>query len=113
MTTRRKMVKNYDESTLTLYGATYAVSSLSKTIQSHCTLHGLCQKLIDSTAGMNNDSYTDKERSDRVAQVWNQLKADQWTKPGEGKATMKKKVDEAKSKATPEELAVLKKLGLV
>lgn len=113
MTAKRVMTKDYTKQTLVLYGVTYSVSALPKTIQGNCKLHGLCQKLIDSTAGMNSKDYTDKERADKVAEVWKTLKEGSWRKPGEGMSTMKKKVDEAKTKATPEELEVLKKLGLV
>ena len=113
MTEKRKLSKDFSKLSLVLYGVTYKVSELTATLQNNCALHGLCQKLIDCTAGMNSKDYTDKERADKVAEVWAALKAGQWNKPGEGKATMKKKLDEAKDKATPAELAVLKKLGLV
>ena len=112
MTTKRKMTKDFTKGTLSLYGVQYKVTDLPQTMQANCRLHGLCQKLIDSTAGMNSKDYTEDERAAKVAEVWATLKKDQWTKPGESKATMKKKVDEAVEKASPEELAVLKKLGL-
>ena len=113
MTQKRKMTKDFTKGTLSLYGIQYKVSDLPKTMQANLKLHGLCQKLIDSTAGMNSKDYTDKEREAKVQEVWFTLKKNQWTKPGESKATMKKKVDEAVEKASPQELAVLKKLGLV
>jgi hypothetical protein len=113
MTTKRKMAKDFRLVTLTLYGITYKVSELSPTMQNNCKLHGLCQKLIDSTAGMNSKDYTDEERADKVAEVWTTLKTDQWTKPGEGKATMKKKLTNALANATITEAKMMLKLGLV
>ena len=109
---KRKMEKDFSKGTVVLYGKTYTTSGLSDTIKANLILHGLVQKLIDSTAGMNNKDYTDQERSAKISGVYETLKTGQWSKPGEGKATMKKKLEEAKTKATPAELAVLKKLGL-
>lgn len=113
MTAKRKMTKDFAKGTLVLYGVTYKLSELPPTMRANCGIHGLCQKLIDSTAGMNAKDYTDKERATKVFEVWSTLKKNQWTKPGEAKATMKKKLDEAAAKANPAELKVLKKLGLV
>lgn len=113
MTIKRKMTKDFAKSMLSLYGTVFKATDLSKTMQMNCMLHGLCQKLIDSTAGMNSKDYTDDERKAKVAEVWETLKKDQWTKPGESKATMKKKVDEAVEKANVEQAEVLHKLGLI
>jgi len=110
MTAKRKMEKDFAKLALVLYGKTYELSKLTKTIQSNCALHGLCQKLVDSTAGMNSKDYTDAERGKKIDEVWVILTSGQWKKPSEGKISAKKIVDEAKVKATPEELAVLKKL---
>ena len=112
MTTKRKVAKDFAKGTVVLYNKTYAVAGLTDTIKANLTLHGLVQKLVDATAGMNNKDYTDQERSAKIEEVYVSLKAGNWTKPGEGKSTMKKKLEEAKEKATPAELAVLKKLGL-
>ncbi len=113
MTAKREMAKDYSKLTLVLYGVTYSVHSLSKTIQDNCKLHGLCQKLIDSTAGMNSKDYTDKERAGKVAEVWKTLKEGSWKKPGEGIGALTKKVGNAKDLATLEEAAVMVKLGLM
>lgn len=112
MTTKRKMVKDFDAMTLVLYGITFKLSDLPKGIQAKCALHGMCQKLVDSTAGMNSKDYTDDERKEKIKEVYATLKSNLWAKPAEGKSTIKKKVDAAIAAATPEELALLKKLGL-
>lgn len=113
MTAKRDMIKDYTKLTLVLYGVTYSVSALPNTIQDNCKLHGLCQKLIDSTAGMNSKDYTDIERAAKIAEVWTTLKSGSWRKPEEGVAAMTKKVGNAKDLATVEEAAVMVKLGLM
>lgn len=113
MTTKRKMTKDFAKGTLVLYGITYKLSELSTTMRANCGIHGLCQKLIDSTAGMNSKDYTDEERADKVAEVWATLKTGQWTKPGEGKATMKRKVDNALAQASKTDAKMMLKLRLV
>lgn len=112
-TKKAKGGQDFNTKSVTMYGKTYRLDSLPKTQQDNCKVYGLAVKLTRTTAGMNLDTYSDKERSDKVEECWNHLKENNWNKPGEGKSTSKKKIDEAKSKATPEELAVLKKLGLV
>ena len=113
MTAKRDMVKDYAKLTLVLYGVTYSVSDLSTTIQDNLKLHGLCQKLIDSTAGMNSKDYTDKERAGKIAEVYKTLKSGAWRKPGEGIGAMNKKVTNAKDLATLEQAEVMVKLGLM
>ena len=104
--------QNFSDLSVTLYGKTYKLESLPKTQQNNCGVYGLAVKLTRTTAGMNVDTYTDVERSASVEECYGHMKANDWNKPGTGKSTMKKKLDEAKEKATPVELAVLKKLGL-
>ena len=112
-TKKAKGGQNFSEQSVTLYSKTYKVGSFPTTQQINCSVYGLAVKLVRCTAGMNNDTYSDAERSAKIDECWEHMKGNNWNKPGTGVSTMKKKVDEAASKATPEELAVLKKLGLV
>ena len=114
MTAKRKMVKDFVKQTVVLYNKTYTVVGLSDTIKGNLQLHGLVQKLVDSTAGMNAKDFTDVERSARIDKVYVNLKAGHWTVPGEAKVSKgDKKITAAASKATKHELAVMKKLGLL
>ncbi len=114
MSEKRKLEKDWEKQEFTLYGTTYKLSNVADSMKKNCEFHGFVQKLIDSTAGMTIKlGYTDAERKARINEVMARLKIGQWNKPGEGKETSKKKIDEAREKATPAELAVMKKLGLI
>jgi hypothetical protein len=115
METKKKKAKggqNFVSKSVTMYGKTYKLDSLPGTMQTNCGVYGLALKLNRSIAGMNADTHTDEERGRQIDATYDHLKRDQWNVTGEGKATLKKKLDEAKVKATPTELVVLKKLGL-
>jgi len=114
MSTKRKMVKDFTKQTVVLYGKTYTVVGLSDTIKGNLQLHGLVQKLVDSTAGMNTKDFTDAERSTKIDEVYTTLKAGNWTQPSTAKVSKgDKKIQAAATKASKNELAVMKKLGLL
>lgn len=114
MTTKRKMVKDFVKGTVVLYNKTYTIKGLSDTIKDNLQLHGLVQKLVDSTAGMNTKDFTDAERSVKIDEVFTTLKAGNWTQPSTAKVSKgDKKILAAATKATKNELAVMKKLGLL
>ena len=106
-----KIVKDHDKAEVTIFEKTYALSALPEDVRAKCSFHGLCQKLGDTTAGMKD--YNQAEKSAAIDRVYENLVKGLWRVPGEGTQTMKKKLAEAKEKATPKELDVLKKLGLV
>jgi len=106
-----KIIKNHEKAEVTILEKTYALKAIPQDMQNACAFHGLCQKLGDTTAGMK--AFTDKEKSAAIDKVYGNLVAGLWRVKGEGVQTMKKKMTEAKAKATPEELKVLEKLGLV
>lgn len=114
MTAKRKMVKDFAKQTVVLYNKTYTVTGLSDTIKGNLQLHGLVQKLVDSTAGMNTKDFTDVERSAKIDEVYTTLKSGNWTQPSTAKVSKgDKKILAAQSKATKHELEVMKKLGLI
>ena len=84
-----------------------------KDVQQKMIANGAKQKLADSLARSADVTLTAQEMVTELQALWARLVAGNWNRPGgEAKATMKKKLEEAKEKATPAELAVLKKLGL-
>lgn len=111
--TKKAKVKggqNFNEKSVTIFGKTYTLSSLPETQQSNCAVYGLAVKLNRSTAGMNKDTYTDKERSEKVDEVYKVLKGNNWNKPGDG--TRQPKIKQAWEKADKNERVILTKLGL-
>ena len=108
---KRTMVRDWERKVITILGVEYDYRKLSSEIQDKCGFLGFGTKLVDRIAGMK--AYTDAEKIEAVNKVNDNLLQDKWRQPGEGVVTMKKKMVEAKEKATPAELKVLKKLGLV
>lgn len=106
-----KIIKDHEKQEVTILGKMYALKAIPTDMQKACAFHGLCQKLGDTTAGMKD--FTQAEKSAAIDCVYINLKAGLWRKPGEAVQTIKKKLTEAKEKATPAELKVLEKLGLV
>lgn len=106
-----KIKKDWKKHTVTIFDKAYALSGIPTDMQVMCSFHGLCQKLGDTTASMKD--YSQTEKSAAIDKVYGNLKAGLWRVPGEAVQTMKKKLTEAKEKATPAELKVLEKLGLV
>ena len=84
-----------------------------KDVQQKLIAYGTKQKLADKVAKPSDEKLTPSEMQVELKALWERLVDNVWRIEGEAKSTMKKKVDEAKSKATPEELEVLQKLGLV
>ena len=112
---KRKLDKNFVTQTLVIYNKKYTVSGLPDTIKANLTFHGMVQKLVDSTSGMNAKDYTDEERSAKIEEVYAMLKAGNWTVPGTSKDKVKvdkTKVEAIKAKGNATELKVLKELGL-
>ena len=107
---KRTMVRDWEKKVITILGKEYDYSKLSPEMKDLAGFLGTGTKLVDKLAGMK--AYTDQEKSAVVDKTWNNLMEGKWRQPGEGVVTMKKKLTEAKSKATPAELEVLKKLGL-
>lgn len=108
---KRVMKRDWDERIVTLRGVEYKYNDLNAEMKDMCGFLGLGTKLQDVTADMA--AYNDKEKIEKVNRTFKTMLDGLWRVPGTGKQTMKKKMDEAKEKATPEELEVLKKLGLV
>ena len=82
-------------------------------VQMRCIANGVKQKLADDLARAADVKLTPKEMKEELAAMWDRLIDGKWFKPGGGVSSMKKKIDAAKDKATPKELEVLKKLGLI
>ena len=108
---KRIMERDWEELTITILGVKYDYDKLSQEIKDKCGFLGYGTKLVDKLAGMK--AYTDQEKIAVVNKTNNNLLEGNWRQPGEGVVTMKKKLTEAKTKATPAELKVLEKLGLV
>ena len=108
---KRTMERDWEKQTITILGVEYDYNKLSAEIQDKCGFLGYGTKLVDRLAGMK--AYTDKEKVEAVNKVNDNLLAENWRQPGEGGQSMKKKLTEARGKATPAELKVLEKLGLV
>jgi hypothetical protein len=102
--------QNFNELTVVMYGKTYKLLDLPKTQQNNCMVYGGALKMGRSIAGMNADTYTDTERSARIDETWETLKANNWNKPGAGKREDKLKA--AWDKASNSEKVILTKLGL-
>ena len=67
-------------------GTIYCVDELSPEMQRACAVHGLKQKLNDSTASMTDaKGYTNTERASMVESIWDTLTEGNWNKPSEGK----------------------------
>lgn len=108
---KRTMERDWEKRTITILGKTYDYNELRPEMRDMCGFLGFGTKLVDNLAGMK--AYSPEEKLEKVDKVFNSLMKNEWRVPGEGKQTMKKKMDEAKAKASDSELAVLKKLGLV
>ena len=67
-------------------GIEYRLGDLSDDMVTACAVHGLKQKLNDSTASMTDaKGYDTTERADMVESVWTTLAEGNWNKPSEGK----------------------------
>jgi len=108
---KRTMERDWKEQTVTILGKVYDYGVLTPEMKDMCGFLGFGTKLVDNLAGMK--AYTPEEKLERVDKVYTALKAGNWRIPGEGVQSMKKKLEAAKEKATPEELAVMERLGLL
>ena len=106
----RVMERNWEKQTITILGKVYDYKTLTPEMKDMCGFLGFGTKLVDNLAGMK--AYSPEEKLEKVSKVYSALLKGEWRIPGEGVQTMKKKLAEAEAKATPAELAVLKKLGL-
>lgn len=106
----RTMTRDWKERTITILGKVYDYNKLSPEMKDMAGFLGFGTKLVDNLAGMK--AYTSEEKTEKVDKVYDSLLAGNWRVPGEGVQSMKKKLTEAKGKATPAELKVLEKLGL-
>ena len=69
-------------------GVTYDADELPSEIRRACMVHGLKQKLNDSTAAMTDaKGYSNTERASTVEEVWETLMEGNWNKPSEGRVT--------------------------
>ena len=107
----RTMERDWKEQTITILGKVYDYKKLSPEMKDMAGFLGFGTKLVDNLAGMK--AYTSEEKTEKVDKVYNSLLQGNWRAPGEGGQSMKKKLTEAKEKATSAELKVLEKLGLV
>ena len=105
------MERDWEKKTVTILGKVYDYKKLSPEMKDMAGFLGFGTKLVDNLAGMK--AYSPEEKLEKVSKVYDSLLAGNWRVPGEGIQTMKKKMDNAREKATPTELEVLKKLGLV
>ena len=112
---KRTMVRDWERKVITILGVEYDYTRLNTEMKEKAGFLGFGTKLVDKLAGMT--AYTDQEKIAVVNKTWESLLQGNWRQPGEGvaamNASMKKQMAEAQSKATPAELKVLKKLGLV
>lgn len=108
---KRVMERDWESKVITILGKGYDYNQLTPQMKEMCGFLGLGTKLVDNLAGMK--AYSLKEKQEKVDKVWGSLLKGEWRIPGTGNQGMKKKLTDAKEKATPEELEVLKKLGLV
>jgi len=82
-------------------------------VQLNVIVYGIKQKLADSCARSKDMTLTGAERVEQIAEVWERLKTGDWNQKGVERNTSAKKIKEAQANASPEELAVMKKLGLI
>lgn len=108
---KRTMERNWVKRTITILGKEYDYKLLPEKMKGMAGFLGFGTKLVDNLAGMK--AYSSEEKLKKVDRVFNSLMKGEWRVPGESKQTIKKKMDEAKEKASASELAVLKKLGLI
>ena len=106
----RTMIRDWEKKIITILGKEYNYNKLSPEMKDMAGFLGFGTKLVDNLAGMK--AYSPKEKTKKVSKVYDNLLAGNWRVPGEGVQSMKKKLTEAKKKATPVELKVLAKLGL-
>lgn len=63
----------------------YAYNDLPESIQAHCGLHGLSQKLTDQTSAMSPaKGFTTNERFGVMDDLFDQLLSGNWKKPSTG-----------------------------
>lgn len=108
---KRTMERDWEKRTITILGKEYDYNLLPDKMKDMAGFLGFGTKLVDNLAGMK--AYSSEEKLEKVDKVFDSLMKNEWRVPGEGKQSMKKKMDEAKGKASASELAVLKKLGLI
>ncbi len=76
-------------------------------------VNGIKQKLADKVASSKELQMTIPEKLDMILDTWKRLvEKRQWNKPAESRKGVTTKIDAALSKASPEELAMMVKLGL-
>jgi len=107
---KKTMTRDWERGTVTILGKDYDYKVLTSEMRDMCGFLGFGTKLVDNLAGMK--AYTDAEKVEKVDKVYDSLLQGNWRVPGEGVQSMKKKLVDAKEKATSAELKVLAKLGL-
>lgn len=106
----RTMERDWEKRTITILGKDYDYKQLPEKMKDMAGFLGFGTKLVDNLAGMKD--YSREEKLKKVDKVFGSLLKNEWRIPGDGKQSMKKKLDAAKATATASDLAVLKKLGL-
>jgi len=74
--------------------------------------NGVKQRLVDKTTDAQGNKLTPAERMDSMNEFWEWLTVEGVYSKSSEKLTTAKKIKAAKEAATPEELEILKKLGL-
>ena len=108
---KRTMERNWEEQTITILGKVYNYKELSPQIKDSAGFLGFGTKLVDNLAGMK--AYSQEEKLKKVDAVYESLLKGNWRVPGSGKESFKKKLASAVEKATPEELAMMKKFNFI
>ena len=94
--------------------AEFDLASVHADVITQVQAYGLKQKLSDSTARPSDQKLTEKEAIAEMQGTYDNLVSGIWREKGGGSGiSMAKKVKEAALTATPEQLRVLKELGLV
>ena len=75
--------------------------------------NGVKQRVVDKTTDSQGQKLSPQERYDSMAEFWEWMTVEGIYSKTSEKLTTAKKVKEAKEKATPEELEILKKLGII
>ena len=75
--------------------------------------NGIKQRLVDKTTDAQGNKLTPQERYESMDEFWTWMTVEGIYSKASEKMTTAKKVKEAKEKATPEELEILKKLGII
>jgi len=108
--------ENYSE----IHAVEYDCTLLNETISKHAMLHGVAQKLADSTASMSDaKGFTTTERFDVINDLFDRIsgEAGEWNKRSEGGGTkLSQKAIANKMNElglSPEQFEMAKQLGLI